>query len=178
HQRANPPGLVARQEHVDNATRGQDHGIVRIDVLRRRRIGHCVEAGLAVSEVERAGSSGDRVPRPRLEQPWRPWMVDLLAVGTGRRTRPEHALLRLDLLVADTRVIDDAALRRPAQLFEDLFGTAKSESSLPAQRASDILQDTPVLLGVSGRRDGLVDLDDSTLRRADDPFVLLVLRAG
>src|SRR5262249_48964387 len=135
-------------------------------------------AGLAVGEVERAGSPGDRVPRPQLEQPRRPRMVDRLAARPFRRTRPEHALLRFDLLVADARVIDDAALRRPAQLLEDLPGTGEGESSLPAQRAGDILEDSPVLPGIAGRRDGLVDLDDPALRRADDTLVLLVLRAG
>src|SRR6516165_10919872 len=105
-------------------------------------------------------------------------MVDRLAAGAGRRTRPEHALLRLDLLVAEARVIDDAALRRPAQLVEDLPRTGEGESSLPAQRAGDILEDPPVLPGVAGRRDGLVDLDDAALRGAEDPLVLPVLRAG
>src|SRR5262249_56157769 len=91
------------------------------------------------------GGRGGRVARPRLEQPGRPRMVDRLAAGAGRRTRPEHALVRLDLLVADARVIDDAALRRPAQFVEDLPRTGEGKSPLPAQRAGDVLEDAPLL---------------------------------
>ena len=40
-------------------------------------------------------------------------------------------------------------------------GTREGEALLPAQRPGDVLDDAPVLPGLAGRIDRLVDLDDA-----------------
>ena len=59
-QRPDAPRLRAREELADHAPGRQDHRVLGVDVLGRRRVGGDVEAGLAVGEVEAARC------------PWRP----------------------------------------------------------------------------------------------------------
>src|ERR1051325_7288534 len=116
-ERSDVPRLRARKKLADHAPGGDDDRILLIDVLCWRPIRGDVESRLAVGEVE-----------PFVfEQPRRAGMIE-------RRTRPEDAVVRFDLLVRDAEVIGDAALRRDAQLVENLARTLERESMRTMQR--------------------------------------------
>ena len=91
---------------------------------------------------------------------------------------PEHTEVALDFLVGHARVIGNPAFAGDAQLLEDLARTGKRESVRPLERARDVLDDAPVLPRLAGTLHGLVDLDDAALDLRDQPFILLVKRAG
>src|SRR6185312_5646848 len=91
---------------------------------------------------------------------------------------PEHAHLRVDLLVRDPRVVGDAALAGDAQLLEDLARTAERHAVRPVESESDVLDDAPVLACLAGARNGLVDLDDAALDLRDGPLVFFLQAAG
>src|SRR5690606_37645616 len=162
--------LVAREELADNAAGGEDDRVFVVDVFGGRGVFGDVEAGAAVGEVERAGALRDGVPRAGLEQARRARVVDGRAVRRFARAGPEDAVLALDLLVGDARVVDDGALRGHAQLFEDGARALERQAALAAQGAGDVLDDAPVLPRLARRVDGLVDLDDPPLDLRDGPF--------
>src|SRR5262249_47294579 len=118
------------------------------------------------------------IPRARLEQSRSAGMVDRVAVRVVRRARPEDALLLLDLLVRDARVVRDPAFRRLPQLLEDLARALEREPALPAEGPGDVLEVFQLLSRVPRRGDSLVDLDPPPLRRTDGPLVLFVLGSG
>src|SRR6185503_13374282 len=91
-ERSDAARLRAGQELADHASGGEDDRVFVIDVLRGRPIRWDVESRLAVGEVERASTLGDRVPRAALEESRRPRMI----LG---RARPENAVPRFDLFV-------------------------------------------------------------------------------
>src|SRR5262249_23264897 len=92
------------------------------------------------------------------------------------RTGPKDAVLGLNSLVGNARIVRDAAGTRPPQLVEDLPRAGEREPLRPAEGTGDVLDDPPVLAGVAGTVDRLIDLDDPALRRADDALILLVQR--
>src|SRR5690606_39238378 len=128
------------------------------------------EARLAVGEVERASALRHRVVGVAFEEPRGSGV--LLAVAG-----PEDPELPLDLLVRDPRVVGEAALRRGAELVEDLPRAGEGEPALAPERLRDVLDDPPVLPRVAGRIDRLVDLDHPTLDLGDRALVLLLQRA-
>ena len=94
-----------------------------------------------------------------------------------RIARPEHAHLALDLLVSDARVVGDAAFACDPQLLENLAWLFEGESLRAAERARQILDDPPVLSGLAGAVDGLIDLDDAAFDLRDGAFILFVKTA-
>src|SRR5262249_50219912 len=52
------------------------------------------------------------------------------------------------------------------------------EAALATHRASDVLNDAPILFRVARRIDRFVDLDDAAFDLRDDSFVLFMQRAG
>ena len=135
-----------------------------------------VEAGLAVGEVERAGALGDRIVAAGLEQPRRPRVIGRRGAGSRIRavTGPKYAHLPLDLLVSDAGVVGDAAFARDAQLLEDRARVLEGEAVGASERGGEILDDAPVLPGLAGALDCLVDLDDATFDLGDGAFVLFL----
>ena len=81
-------------------------------------------------------------------------------------------------LVGDAGIVGDAARRGPAQLLEDFARAREGEAAFAAEGRGDVLDDAPVLPGVAGAIDGLVDLDDPAFDLRDGALVLLVQRAG
>src|SRR6185503_17561153 len=85
-------------------------------------------------------------------------------------TRPEHPHLPLDLLVRNPRVVGDTALAGLAQLVEDFARAGEGESVRPPKRASQVLNDAPVLTGFARAVDGFVDFDNAAFDLRDRPF--------
>ena len=66
-ERTNPARLRAGEELADDASRGQYHGKLGIDIFRRRTILSDVEARFAVGKIKRPRAARDRIPRIRLK---------------------------------------------------------------------------------------------------------------
>src|ERR1051326_1616452 len=170
-ERPDAPRLRAGEELADHAPGRQDHRVLLVDVLRRRPIRGGVEARLAVGKVERPRALRHRIPRARLEEARRAGML-------FARARPADAVLRLDLFVRDAVVVGDAALRRHAQLVEDLARAREREAARPPECLRDVLDHAPVLLRLARRIDRLVDLDHASLDLRDHALIFFMQRAG
>src|SRR6185436_10267575 len=176
-ERADAARLVAGQELTHDATRGQDDGIVRVDVFSGSDIRGRLEARSPIREVEGARSVGHGVPGPGLEQPhgalgaggWHP-------LGRLARTGPEHAEALLDALVRHSRVVAHSALGREPQLLEDRARALEREPASAAEGLGDVLDDAPVLPRLPGAIDGLVDANNAAFRLRHGTVVLFLER--
>ena len=95
-----------------------------------------------------------------------------------RRAGPEDSVLLFDLFISDAGIIDNATLRCLTQLFKNFTGGVERKTALPTERFGYVLDYAPVLPGVTGRLNRLVDLDDATFDLRDDTFVLFLKRPG
>src|SRR5690606_8936734 len=121
---------------------GEDDGIILIRDLLRRSIASEVKARLSVGEVEGTCPLRDGVVGAGLEEPRSAGVI-------LRRAGPENAHLSLDLLPNNAVVVTDPALARDSQLFEDFPWSGKFETVIPAHGTGDVLDDLPVLPGLS-----------------------------
>ena len=110
HQPADAARLRAGEEVRDDASGGQDDGILVIRHLRRRPPLDGQEVRLAVGMSE----------LPAFIQARRSRMPDL-------GTRPEHSVVLVDGFPGDAVIVGDAAFRGDAQLLEDVVRRAVVE---------------------------------------------------
>src|SRR5262249_40036396 len=120
--------------------------------------------------IKGATALRNRVPRAWLKQARR-------ARTILRRTRPKYAQLTFEPLVRNARVIGNSSGRRSPQFVEDFSWRCKCKTPFALQRFRDALNHPPILPGFAGTLDRLVDLDDSSLGRGDNAFILFMKRA-
>src|SRR5215471_3695337 len=92
------------------------------------------------------------------------------------RTRPEDAVLLLDLFVSDAGIIGNSAGASAPQFFEHFTRRAKRKTALAAHRGGNVLDDPPILPRISGWIDRTIDLDHATFNLRNGSFIFLVQR--
>ena len=119
--------LCARKELADDADRLLDvEGIRRQRVFGRRSISRDVETSLAVGEVERTRTVGNHIPlNPRSNSRGVPFFSRFFFLCPHPRTVAGPELPRYvvrDLFISDAGIVNNASLRRFAQLAQEFHG--------------------------------------------------------
>src|SRR5262249_24752106 len=86
----------------------------------------------------------------------------------------EDAELLVEPLVCDAGVIRDPAPRRFAQLVEDLARTSVRKKPLLAEMLREVTDDAAVDPRVTGRRDGLLNVNHAAFCTADNALFLFL----